>query len=172
MAGLGKSAARCWALGRLALLSWREAPRNAMLAGSLLACRFSCALFTGLAGLVAALRDVPERQAAAARLRFLAHHDMLTKLPNRLFLTASIENALRAAPRTGGSFAVLCLDLDGFRLVNGTLGYAVGDELLCLVARRLRDSIREGDFVARVGGDEFVVLQIAGVQPEDACALA
>ena len=67
---------------------------------------------------------------------------------------------------------VLCLDLDGFKLVNDTLGHAAGDALLCQVADRLRDNLRENDFVARIGGDEFVVLQITSNQPHDAAQLA
>jgi diguanylate cyclase (GGDEF)-like protein/PAS domain S-box-containing protein len=128
--------------------------------------------YGGRPALVTALRDVRERLASEERIRFLAHHDVLTNLPNRVLLNHSLDNALLQAQRTQTPLAVLCLDLDGFKQVNDTLGHAAGDELLCLVANRLRDSLRESDFVARVGGDEFVVLQTNSPQPHDAAQLA
>ena len=128
--------------------------------------------YGGRPALVTALRDVRERRASEERIRFLAHHDMLTELPNRALLSESLDIALRSAARLQAPLAVLCLDLDGFKLVNDTLGHAAGDQLLCQVAGRLRENLREGDFVARIGGDEFVVLQTTGVQPEQAATLA
>jgi diguanylate cyclase (GGDEF)-like protein/PAS domain S-box-containing protein len=102
--------------------------------------------------------DVTERRLSEERLAHLALHDPLTDLPNRaLFqehLTVAIANARRS--KSGG--AVLFIDLDDFKLVNDSFGHAVGDELLVLVARRLRESCRAGDVVARQGGDEFLVL--------------
>ncbi len=128
--------------------------------------------YGGRPALVTALRDVRERRASEERIRFLAHHDMLTELPNRVLLSESLDLALRGAARFQAPLAVLCLDLDGFKMVNDTLGHAAGDQLLCQVAARLRENLREGDFVARIGGDEFVVLQTTGAQPEQATALA
>jgi diguanylate cyclase (GGDEF)-like protein/PAS domain S-box-containing protein len=117
------------------------------------------------------LFDVTERRTSEERLAHLALHDPLTDLPNRaLFqehLTVAIANARRTA--TGG--AVLFIDLDDFKLVNDSFGHAVGDELLVLVARRLRESCRAGDVVARQGGDEFLVLvqgQAGDVAPQEA----
>jgi diguanylate cyclase len=122
--------------------------------------------------LVTALRDVRQRRESEERIRFLAHHDMLTELPNRVFLGENLDFALRHASRLMAPLAVFCLDLDGFKLVNDTLGHAAGDELLRQVAGRLRQNVRESDFVARIGGDEFVILQTSGAQPEQAAALA
>ena len=106
--------------------------------------------------------DVTARRTGEERLAHLALHDPLTDLPNRaLFqehLTVAIANAARSA--TGG--AVLFIDLDDFKLVNDSFGHAVGDELLVMVAGRLRESCRAGDVVARQGGDEFLVLVQGG----------
>lgn len=126
----------------------------------------------GQPALVTALRDVRERRATEKQIRFLAHHDVLTKLPNRALLGESLEQSLRLATRNHLPLAVLCLDLDGFKLVNDTLGHAAGDQLLCQVADRLRATLRDTDFVARIGGDEFVVLQTTGALPEHAAVLA
>ncbi len=119
-----------------------------------------------------ALRDVRERRASEEKIRFLAHHDVLTALPNRARLQERLDLALRMAGKTGESVAVMCLDLDGFKLVNDTLGHAAGDELLRRVAGRIRDNLRDSDFVARIGGDEFVILQTAVAQPAQSEALA
>jgi diguanylate cyclase (GGDEF)-like protein len=91
-------------------------------------------------------------------LEHLARHDALTGLANRLFLNDRIERAVARARRTGSSVALLMIDLDGFKQVNDAHGHAVGDELLVVIAGRLRECVRESDTVARLGGDEFVVL--------------
>ena len=128
--------------------------------------------YGGRPALVTALRDVRERRASEERIRFLAHHDALTGLPNRTLLSETLDFSLHQASRAQTSLAVLCLDLDGFKLVNDTLGHAAGDELLRQVAERLRGNLRESDFVSRVGGDEFVVLQPSVGQPQEAASLA
>ena len=101
------------------------------------------------------------------RIRHLAHHDGLTGLANRLLFQQTMNTALSHAGQGGEPIAVLCLDLDGFKTVNDTLGHMAGDMLLRQVADRLRRVTRGKDAVARVGGDEFVVLQ-TGVREGDA----
>jgi diguanylate cyclase (GGDEF)-like protein len=101
----------------------------------------------------------------------MARHDALTSLPNRILLQERIDLALtRTGP--GASFAVMCLDLDRFKSVNDTLGHSVGDALLKAVAERLSACLRNIDTVARVGGDEFTIVQIGLETPEHAGALA
>jgi diguanylate cyclase (GGDEF)-like protein len=111
------------------------------------------------------------RQTLEQRLEHMAHHDALTDLPNRLRLRQATENELARVQR-GETIAVLCLDLDHFKSVNDTLGHPAGDCLLRTVAERLRQSVRETDIVARVGGDEFAVVQVAAEQPRGAIILA
>jgi diguanylate cyclase (GGDEF)-like protein len=101
-------------------------------------------------------RMLRELNEAKQRQRFLATHDSLTELPNRYSFMAQLSSALADAQRNDTELAVMFLDLDGFKTVNDNLGHAVGDELLCDVARRLQSMIRKSDMVARVGGDEFL----------------
>lgn len=119
----------------------------------------------------ATLVTCEEMEELNTELRQLAHHDALTGLPNRL---AFAEFALRAIQRAqlGESLAVLLVDLDRFKLVNDTLGHSMGDALLCEVAGRLRAVVREEDFVARIGGDEFAIVQVGSEQPQSAEILA
>lgn len=112
-------------------------------------------------------RDVTALRQAEEGLRFLAHHDPLTGLSNRSLLNDRLETALRAAHRYRGSLALLFLDLNEFKSINDTHGHAVGDRVLCKIARRLEGCVRETDTVARMGGDEFVVL-LTEIQSADA----
>ncbi len=107
---------------------------------------------------VIAFSDISGIHAAEKSLHHLAHHDPLTGLPNRLLLEDRLNQAIELARRKRRSFILLFLDLDSFKVVNDTLGHSVGDELLRIVASRLRDALRGSDTIARLGGDEFVIL--------------
>lgn len=109
-------------------------------------------------GLAVYFRDINERRQAQEEIEFLALYDPLTRLPNRRLLLDRLQHALAAAGRDRHHGAVLFLDLDHFKTLNDTLGHDVGDRLLQAVAGRLTDSLREGDTVARFGGDEFAVI--------------
>jgi len=120
-----------------------------------------CLLISGAVGVptLALYRRTREKQQADRRIRFLAHHDVLTGLANRAQLIEKLEHELAVLPLRGGSLAVHFIDLDNFKEVNDTLGHDGGDFLLKTVAERLRVVIRVDDVVARLGGDEFVVVQ-------------
>jgi diguanylate cyclase (GGDEF)-like protein len=122
-------------------------------------------------GCVALHEDVTAKRQDQERISFLARHDLLTGLPSRAVLREALERAL-ATNRRGEALALLCLDLDRFKPVNDTYGHAVGDALLVQVATRLRGCVREVDVVARMGGDEFAVVQCGGVQPFGSTRLA
>lgn len=115
-------------------------------------------------------RDNTARVEAESRIRHLAQHDALTDLPNRVLLMDRLHQAFARVRREGGMAAVLCLDLDGFKAINDSLGHAAGDRVLGQIARRLRETVREVDTVARIGGDEFVVVQTA-IEARDAPAV-
>jgi diguanylate cyclase (GGDEF)-like protein/PAS domain S-box-containing protein len=102
--------------------------------------------------------DITDRKRAEDRVKFLAHHDVLTELPNRSLCIETLDTALAQARRTGECIAVLFIDLDRFKLINDTLGHHIGDGLLRSVATRLQQAVRSGDLVSRLGGDEFVVI--------------
>ncbi len=126
----------------------------------------------GYPAVVLAMRDISERKRAEERIRYLAHHDWLTGLPNRVLLDDRLEQALNLCARHAQGVAVLCLDLDGFKLINDLHGHCFGDELLARVAERLRNRIRSVDTVARLGGDEFAVVQRYERQQNAAATLA
>lgn len=107
---------------------------------------------------IASFTDITEHKAAEERIHYLAHHDPLTRLPNRFNLQGRLEQALADARRDHARLAVMFIDMDRFKNINDTLGHQVGDSLLVEVARRLEDSLRGSDLVARLGGDEFVVV--------------
>ena len=121
-------------------------------------------------GWVATHDDVTERLQAEARISYLAKHDALTDLPNRGLFYDRLDHALKST--RDEKLAVLCLDVDHFKGVNDALGHPIGDMLLRAVAQRLRQCIQESDTVARVGGDEFAVIQVGASQPMDATRLA
>ena len=109
-------------------------------------------------GAVMVLHDTSETVALAERMAFLAHHDVLTGLPNRLLLRDRVEQVLAHARRNSLGVALLYMDLDGFKQVNDTLGHGAGDLLLVEFARRVVKVVRSSDTVCRQGGDEFAVL--------------
>ncbi|MFT8245035.1 EAL domain-containing protein [Roseomonas sp. BN140053] len=119
-----------------------------------------------------AIRDLTERKRAEAQIRYLAHHDGLTGLPNRALLADRAHQVLELAAREGRGAAILCLDLDRFKTVNDVMGHEGGDRLLAQVAERLRASLRASDTVARLGGDEFAIIKADLDTPEAGAALA
>ena len=110
-------------------------------------------------GAVVLLEDITERRNAEARISHLARYDELTALPNRVNFRDEIGRLLAVQQGADQLSALLFVDLDQFKQVNDTLGHPCGDQLLCAVAERLREMLRPEDFVARFGGDEFVVFQ-------------
>jgi len=110
-------------------------------------------------GWVATHLDVTEQRRAEAKITYMAKHDALTDLPNRVLLREHLEHAFAMTRRGGPSLAVLMLDLDRFKEVNDTLGHPAGDTLLQAVATRLRECVRETTLIARLGGDEFAVIE-------------
>ena len=122
-------------------------------------------------GWVMTFEDVTERHKAEVQLAYLAHHDALTGLPNRTYFHERLRQATVQAKR-GTAFVLMSLDMNGFKGVNDTLGHAAGDELLRVVAQRLRACVRESDTVARLGGDEFAVIQTGPKEDGDAVVLA
>ena len=119
-------------------------------------------------GWVATHEEITERKQYEARIAHLAHHDVLTGLPNRTAFNERFATALGRAKKAGEQFALVCLDLDRFKYVNDLFGHAVGDALLCEVAKRLQ-AVIGGAFLARIGGDEFTVI-VAGTRPLEATA--
>lgn len=120
---------------------------------------------------IASFTDITEHKAAEERIHYLAHHDPLTRLPNRFNLQGRLEHAVVAARRDQVRLAVMFIDMDRFKNINDTLGHQVGDALLVEVARRLESGLRESDIVARLGGDEFVVV-LTEIERAGAVAIA
>ena len=121
---------------------------------------------------VVLVRDITARKEAQERETFLALHDTLTQLPNRRFLMEQLGKVLSMARRRKFMVAVLFINLDHFKTVNDSLGHHAGDQLLCDVAERLRQSVRDTDLVARLSGDEFVAVLTDIHTPDDAALVA
>ncbi|MGQ7862776.1 diguanylate cyclase domain-containing protein [Pseudomonas sp. 32A] len=112
-------------------------------------------------------RDITALTQAEEELRFLAHHDSLTALTNRSLFNDRLDTALQGAQRHASKLALLFLDVNDFKCINDVHGHAIGDRVLCVIARRLEGCVRGSDLVARMGGDEFTVL-LTDIQSEDA----
>ena len=116
---------------------------------------------------VCIFRDVTKRVLAEEKIWHNAHHDPLTGLPNRRLFLDRLEQEVKHAKRSGVPLALLFMDLDGFKEVNDSLGHEAGDRILCDVAERLADCVREDDTVGRLGGDEFTVILTAAKRRKD-----
>lgn len=112
-------------------------------------------------------RDITALTQAEEELRFLAHHDSLTALTNRSLFNDRLDTALQGALRHNSKLALLFLDVNDFKCINDVHGHAIGDRVLCVIARRLEGCVRGSDLVARMGGDEFTVL-LTDIQSDDA----
>ncbi len=121
---------------------------------------------------ISVMTDVTERKQYEAQLEHQMTHDTLTGLANRVLLRDRLEQGLAQVSRSGGFLMVIVIDLDRFTLINETLGHGCGDELICLMARRLSECVREGDTVARIGGDNFVLVLQAIAQADEATTVA
>ncbi len=121
---------------------------------------------------IAVMADISSIKETQTRLDFLAHHDVLTELPNRLLFSDRLQHAIERAKRGSHSIALLFIDLDRFKNINDSLGHHVGDLLLIEASRRLKALVRRSDTVARLGGDEFVVLMESAATQLAAAQLA
>ena len=119
-------------------------------------------------GAVIVFHDVGTARAMSLRMSYLAQHDYLTELPNRMLLNDRLKQAMTLAHRHRTALAALYVDVDRFKQINDTLGHAVGDQVLKSVAQRLVACVRSSDTVSRYGGDEFVVLLSEVAHSEDA----
>ncbi|WP_039912732.1 sensor domain-containing protein [Cellvibrio mixtus] len=111
--------------------------------------------------------DITPLKEHQRQLEYIAHYDALTGLPNRVLLADRLKQAMARSHRSGHSLAVLYLDLDGFKAVNDQHGHDIGDQLLVNISHRLKEVLREGDTLARIGGDEFIVVMVDLEQPDD-----
>lgn len=128
--------------------------------GRFIATVFAKALdYQGCKAALATIIDVTERRQHEKRVEHLAHHDSLTGLPNRFMFNKYLSEILAQSAQSGASLALLLVDLDNFKIVNDSLGHAIGDALIIAVGERLKRCIRTSNFVARLGGDEFAVIQ-------------
>ncbi len=123
-------------------------------------------------GMVRTYTDITERRQNEARVRYFAHHDDLTQLVNRVVFQERLKHAIELADHSKRSIAVFYLDLDRFKQINDTMGHGAGDQLLVEAASRLRGTVRDIDTVARMGGDEFAIIQPLIDQPKAAIQLA
>jgi diguanylate cyclase (GGDEF)-like protein len=122
--------------------------------------------------IIAILQDINERKLLEEKLESMAHYDALTSLPNRALFFDRLAQAISQSKRSQGQFALMFVDLDGFKAVNDTFGHDTGDALLKAVSEHLLECVRESDTVARMGGDEFTIILRAIRDPQDAAHVA
>jgi diguanylate cyclase (GGDEF)-like protein/PAS domain S-box-containing protein len=163
---------------RLAIRQWAQDLAQGKKSGKTIFQRIDGRVFSishehmpAMGGWVETFEDITERRQAEDKIAYMARHDNLTGLPNRMEFRERLEVALGEITRSG-ALAVLCLDLDRFKAVNDTLGHQGGDQLLKIAAQRLSGALRDGDVIARIGGDEFAILQMIKDQPGAATALS
>lgn len=116
-------------------------------------------------GHVCALHDITEQRRVQDQLEYIARYDVLTRMPNRTLLSDRLRQSLASCKRHGNALAVAFLDLDGFKAINDTYGHDAGDQLLAALAARMKLALRDGDTIARIGGDEFVAVLVDLDQP-------
>ncbi len=116
-------------------------------------------------GHVGALHDITEQRRVQDQLEYIARYDVLTRMPNRTLLSDRLRQSLATCKRHGNALAVAFLDLDGFKTINDSYGHDAGDQLLAALAVRMKQALRDGDTIARIGGDEFVAVLVDLEQP-------
>jgi diguanylate cyclase (GGDEF)-like protein len=128
--------------------------------------------YKGQTAILSINRDITHRKLLEETIRQLAYHDPLTGLPNRILFHDRLMQALAYAKRRNQKVTLLFLDLDGFKVLNDSLGHNSGDGLLKMIGARLKSQLRESDTVARMGGDEFLLLLTEAGHPRDAARIA
>jgi len=167
----------------LLLGSFREQIQNITKSGKLIYTDISASLLKDenykIIGITYYAQDITQKKEIerqlleqTERLNFQAHHDPLTRLPNRTLFNDRLHQSIAYAHRHHGKFAVFFIDLDNFKQINDTLGHHYGDEILKIIAQRLFECIREGDTLARLGGDEFTIIAQDLNSPESAANIA
>jgi len=157
-------------LGEPQIFEWQCKNKDGTLFWTEISLRYS--KFGETSAIVAIIRDIAERKALDAEILYLAQHDVLTGLSNRIMFVSALEQSIAQSLRSGKKFAILSVDLDHFKVVNDTWGHSSGDRLLRLVAARLKSVVRSNEPVARFGGDEFALLLSDVSEPSEIAVLA